>query len=327
MLNDVSLQFYNELIEALDEQEFFDEERDGLFKVVAGVLHFGNVRFVKTDLPDGSHTLGLAEESFSEMSSEMHWAAGAEMWGVDSEGLMKAVTTTKRKVGGETIESMLQVEQAEGMLSALCKHCYSDLFNLVIAHMNKILASRGDKAQAAEHKRMSIASSLHTSCSIFLLDIFGFEIMLHNSVEQLCINFCNERLHNFFLADVFLSEEEEYKRQGIVDVPKITYKDNGNLLKLIAGKGGVFAMLAEEIRIPNGADDGFLHKLLKKFMKSGPPSKTDKPSELDGLIVKTPPSYHDSNKCFSVQHFAGVVPYNVTGWLHKNQDQVRSVVC
>jgi myosin heavy subunit len=318
----LDLKFYNDLVEALSEQEFKDDERDDIFRIVSGILHLANARFLQTDQSDGSHTLSLNETSRGpKSSSEKHWTAGAEMWGVDQAGLLQAITTKKVSFrSGETIEKVVSVDQAEGTRDALCKHAYSHLFNMIIHRMNETLRSRGSKAAANETKRLSSSEASAADCSIFLLDIFGFEIMLHNSVEQLCINFCNERLHNFFLADVFVSEQEEYRRQGIQDIPKIEFKDNGNLLTLISGKSGIFQMLAEELRIPNGSDKGFLSKVLTKFMKSGSKSQ---PSELDGLVVKTPPKYPESEKCFSIQHFAGVVPYNVTNWLQKNQDQVR----
>jgi myosin-5 len=50
---------------------------------------------------------------------------------------------------------------------------------------------------------------------IGLLDIFGFEVFKFNSFEQLCINFTNERLQQYFLQSVFRAEEEEHGREGV----------------------------------------------------------------------------------------------------------------
>ena len=46
-----------------------------------------------------------------------------------------------------------------------------------------------------------------------------------NSFEQLCINFANEKLQQFFLATVFESEEQQYKAEGVPWVA-IPYTDN-----------------------------------------------------------------------------------------------------
>ena len=67
---------------------------------------------------------------------------------------------------------------------------------------------------------------------IGLLDVFGFEVFQHNSFEQLCINYANERLHNFFLMRVFEVEIELYKMQNL-QVPVLTYPDNSKVIELL----------------------------------------------------------------------------------------------
>ena len=67
-----------------------------------------------------------------------------------------------------------------------------------------------------------------------LLDIYGFEIFGHNSFEQFCINYCNEKLQQLFIELTLRSEQEEYLSEGI-EVQKIF---GGGPIKCLNGRKG-----------------------------------------------------------------------------------------
>jgi myosin heavy subunit len=94
-----------------------------------------------------------------------------------------------------------------------------------------------------------------------ILDIFGCERFDMNGLEQLCVNFTNERLHNSFLQEVFLNEGKLYESEGIsLQDAGIVFVDNSATISMIAGTEGMFAeLLNSENRdlfaVINASDD------------------------------------------------------------------------
>lgn len=55
--------------------------------------------------------------------------------------------------------------------------------------------------------------------------ISGFQNSSENSLEDLCINYANEKLHEQFNQNIFKAEQEEYTSEGI-SWKDIQYRDN-----------------------------------------------------------------------------------------------------
>ncbi len=143
---------------------------------------------------------------------------------------------------------------------------------------------------------------------IGIVDIFGFEVFKLNSLEQLCINFANEKLQALFTKAVFLETIEAYKADGI-DADAITYTDNATLIELFdAPKVGLWATLSEECVVPKGSDEGFTEKL----------HQAQKGSKVM-LRVKG----QAATEGFAIEHFAGSVTYTTKLWLDKNKDPLN----
>ena len=139
--------------------------------------------------------------------------------------------------------------------------------------------------------------------------IFGFESFARNSLEQLCINFANEKLQRMFTEAVFESVLAEYKKEGI-DVGLMTFEDNSPVVKLIEDSpSGLLTLLSEECFFPNGSDAGWLGKI-KETHKKHPKFSEDRKDK-------------DS---FTVEHYPGKVTYDSKGFLVKNKDPLSQDV-
>lgn len=134
-----------------------------------------------------------------------------------------------------------------------------------------------------------------------------------NSFEQLCINFCNEKLQFHFNEHIFKMEQALYQSEGI-SIPGTAFVDNQPTLDLLEAKViGVFSMTDEEINVPRGSDEGLLQKVLAKHADGKHPNML-RPKARD---------CKDFLKNFGILHYAGPVYYNVTNFLEKNKDQLH----
>uniref|UniRef100_A0A4W5MDL1 Myosin motor domain-containing protein n=1 Tax=Hucho hucho TaxID=62062 RepID=A0A4W5MDL1_9TELE len=149
---------------------------------------------------------------------------------------------------------------------------------------------------------------------IGVLDIAGFEIFDYNSMEQLCINFTNEKLQQFFNHTMFVLEQEEYKKEGIVWAFIDFGMDLAACIELIEKPLGIFSILEEECMFPKASDTTFKNKLNDQHL--GKTKAYEKPKPAKGK-----PEAH-----FSLVHYAGTVDYNITGWLEKNKDPLNESV-
>merc|ERR1712227_278657 len=223
------------------------------------------------------------------------------MLGISGSEYAKALCSPRVKVGSEYVVKGQTVEQVYYALGAICKAVFEKLFNWLVAVVNRALSTE-----------------LPRSFFIGVLDIAGFEIFDFNTFEQLCINFTNERLQQFFNHHMFVLEQEEYKKEGI----KWAFIDFGMDLQacidLIEKPLGILSILEEECMFPKASDKSFLDKLYENHMGKNKYFGKPKPSRN--------PAYEAH---FELAHYAGAVGYNTAGWLNKNKDPINesTVTC
>ncbi|XP_039985647.1 unconventional myosin-VIIa isoform X1 [Xiphias gladius] len=214
---------------------------------------------------------------------------------VDPKTLEKSLTRRSLMTTRESVSKPLTSAQAMDGRDAFVKGIYGRLFIWVVDKINTAIYKPSEDTKVVK-------------LSIGLLDIFGFENFSINSFEQLCINFANEQLQQFFVRHVFKLEQEEYARENIV-WKRIDYKDNQRTLDILANKPmNMLALIDEESNFPKGTDITLLQKINQVHGK--------------GEIYIPPKNNYESQ--FGIQHFAGVVYYDSKGFLEKNRDALSS---
>ncbi|KAK2648827.1 hypothetical protein Ddye_016316 [Dipteronia dyeriana] len=225
---------------AMDIVGISSDEQDGIFRVVAAILHLGNIEFTKGKEADSSVP--------KDDKSWFHLRTAAELLMCDVKALEDSLCKRVIVTRDETITKWLDPESAAISRDALAKIVYSRLFDWLVDKINN-----------------SIGQDPDSKSLIGVLDIYGFESFKTNSFEQFCINLTNEKLQQHFNQHVFKMEQEEYTKEEI-NWSYIEFVDNQDILDLIEKKpGGIIALLDEACMFPRSTHDTFAQKLYQTF--------------------------------------------------------------
>uniref|UniRef100_A0A8C6JXR0 Uncharacterized protein n=1 Tax=Melopsittacus undulatus TaxID=13146 RepID=A0A8C6JXR0_MELUD len=268
---------------------FSDSEHWDISKLLAAILHLGNVEF---------EAAVYDNLDCSDVMDSPHFSIATKLLEVDSSELQNSLTNLSIIVRGESVSRPLNIVQAADGRDAFVKGIYGRIFLWIVNKINSaIFNPASQKAKGSHH-------------SIGLLDIFGFENFSNNSFEQLCINIANEHLQQFFVRHVFKLEQEEYHAENIT-WSNIDFTDNHQALEVIALKPmNIISLIDEESKFPKGTDATMLVKINSLHGKS--------------KVYIPPKSVHDTK--FGINHFAGVVFYESKDFLEKNRDTLSANV-
>ncbi|XP_001511881.2 myosin-16 [Ornithorhynchus anatinus] len=272
---------------AFDVLGFTAEEKIGVYKLTGGIMHFGNMKFKQKPREE------QAEVDTTEVADKV-----AHLMGLNSGELQKGITRPRVKVGNEFVQKGQNMDQCNNSIGALGKAIYDKMFKWLVVRINKTLDTK-----------------MQRQFFIGVLDIAGFEIFEFNSFEQLCINFTNEKLQQFFNHHMFVLEQEEYKREGIDWVFIDFGLDLQACIDLLEKPMGIFSILEEQCVFPKATDATFKAALYDNHL--GKSNNFLKPKGGKG---KGPEAH------FELVHYAGTVGYNITGWLEKNKDPLNETV-
>jgi len=272
---------------AFDTLNFSEEEKREVYMITAAVMHAGELKFKQR-----------GREEQAEPDDPERGDIVGKLLGVDGVDMYKNLTKPKIKVGNEFVTQGRNVDQVKYSVGAISKGLFDRLFKWLVKKCNLTLETGQKRAHF-----------------IGVLDIAGFEIFDFNGFEQICINFCNEKLQQFFNHHMFVLEQEEYKREGI----DWTFVDFGMdlqaCIELFEKPMGLLSILEEESMFPKATDKSFAEKLNTNHLGKSP-----------SFIKPKPPKPGCAEAHFAIVHYAGTVSYNLSGWLEKNKDPLNDTL-
>merc|ERR1711962_1952402 len=278
--------------EAYDILGFTVEEKYNVYKNTACLMHMGEM---------SKSFIGIGKEEQADIKEEdqKHAKNVSSLLGIDNEWMINYFCKPKLKVGAEWVTKGQTVSQASNSVAGIARSLYERTFKFIVDKCNETLVD-------PSMKRVQF---------IGVLDIAGFEIFDYNGFEQICINFCNEKLQQFFNHHMFVLEQEEYKKEGIDWVFVDFGMDLQKCITMFEKKMGLLSILEEESMFPKATDKSFTEKLNANHLGKSP-----------CFIKPKPPKPGQVDSHFAIVHYAGTVPYNLTGWLEKNKDPLNDTV-
>merc|ERR1712165_502863 len=251
--------------EAYDILGFTNSEKYNIYKLTAVVMHMGNL--TKDFVPVG-------KEEQAEIKDETNAEKVAEICGIDKEWMITYFCKPKLKVGTEWVSKGQTCTGAASSVSGIGRKIFENVFRFIVDKCNLTL----------------IDPTMKKVQYIGCLDIAGFEIFDYNGFEQLCINFANEKLQQFFNQHMFVLEQEEYVREGLEWGNVDFGMDLQKCIDMFEKPMGLLAIFEEESLFPKAPDQSFAAKLHENLL--------DKP------LGET----------------------NLTNWLEKNKDPLNDTI-
>uniref|UniRef100_A0A665TIL2 Myosin motor domain-containing protein n=1 Tax=Echeneis naucrates TaxID=173247 RepID=A0A665TIL2_ECHNA len=267
---------FHETVEAMVHLGINAERQREIFRILAGILQLGNVNFSPST--DESQPCNLEEQA-------------AELFSIPTEELQLALRVRTLKAGKQSVLKPCSQTECSMRRDCLAKVIYAQLFEWLVAFINN-----------------SICADKSMWCNfIGILDVYGFECFQLNNLEQLCINYANEKLQQHFVAHYLRAQQEEYVSEGL-QWSFVKYQDNQSCLDLIEGSTvSVFSLLNEESRLNRASDCKMFRVRLEKELCDNVNISWDKFSKVPH---------------FTVAHYAGKVNYQIQGMVEKNKDPV-----
>merc|ERR1719427_972592 len=282
-------QDYTRVVAALKRLGFPQEATDCVWKVLASVLHLGNLQF---EAKENEGTEIADKKSLNKLGSLLDVSSIQE--------LEESLTGRVIAAHGDVVRKLHNVDDARRARDAFAKALYDRLFSWIVAQVNSAIDPSTTDAYVPN------------STVIGVLDIYGFEIFGKNSFEQFCINYCNEKLQQLFIELVLQQEQEEYQREGI-QWEHIDYFNNFIICQLVdqSHKGIIAIMDGACLNVGKITDIMLLEEMDRK-LKGHKHYSSRRTDPMNKML--------SHSEDFQIKHYAGDVVYTITGFIEKNRD-------
>ncbi|KAK6190824.1 hypothetical protein SNE40_002603 [Patella caerulea] len=275
-----------ETLAAMTDIGIIDTLQQQVFQLLCGILYIGNIDFTPVDEESSAVEDTLVTSTAMDKASEQ--------LGLSSDQLEKVFLHRNIQSGSKTRRSVfvkpVSIVDAKNRRDCLIMLLYSRLFEWLVDFINR-------EIQADEY---------HST--IGLLDIYGFEMFETNSLEQLCINYANEKIQQHYVSHFLKDLQKEYELERI-EWCSISYTDNQPCLNILEGKQSIFGVLNEEVYLSRKSNKRILGERLLEI-GNGTSSAIKKPRKCSG------------EPSFIVNHYAGEVRYTVDQLVTKNKDNI-----
>merc|ERR1719325_456661 len=279
------MQFAHEAFMSLG---FSEQQEYDVYRNTACMMHMGNM--TKDFVPVG-------KEEQAEIKDYANAEKVAALLGIDSEWMVTYFCKPKLKVGTEWVQKGSSCTGASNSVSGIARAIYERTFRIVVEKCNETLCD----------------PTMKKVQYIGVLDIAGFEIFDYNGFEQICINYVNEKLQQFFNQHMFTLEQEEYVREGLEWSDVDFGMDLQPCIDMFEKPMCFLAIFEDESLFPKATDETFKAKLHENLLGKRPNFAKANP--------RPDPDAH-----FAIIHYAATVSYNLTGWLEKNKDPLNDTI-
>ncbi|XP_064438337.1 unconventional myosin-XIX isoform X5 [Mirounga angustirostris] len=258
--------------------------QNNIFQVLAGLLHLGNIRFADSeDEAQPCQLMGDAKCSIRTSASLLQ---------LPEDPLLETLRIRTIRAGRQQVfRKPCSRAECDIRRDCVAKLVYARLFDWLVSVINSSICADPDS----------------WTTFIGLLDVYGFESFPNNSLEQLCINYANEKLQQHFVAHYLRAQQEEYAVEGL-EWSFVNYQDNQPCLDLLEGSPiSICSLINEECRLNRPSSAAQLQTRIESALAGSPCLGHNKLSREPSFIVV---------------HYAGPVQYHTAGLVEKNKDPV-----